>query len=127
LGDSRRVTGAEPRRIDSMANLMEFTDDNFADETKNGLVLVDFWAPWCMPCRMVGPIVEDLANEFQGKLKVGKMNVDDHQRVAQEFRVMSIPTVILFKDGQAVEMMIGAQPKSAYLARLNKHMGAVRA
>ncbi len=110
-----------------MANLMEFTDDNFADETKNGLVLVDFWAPWCMPCRMVGPIVEDLANEFQGKLKVGKMNVDDHQRVAQEFRVMSIPTVILFKDGQAVEMMIGAQPKSAYLARLNKHMGAVRA
>jgi thioredoxin 1 len=110
-----------------MANLMEFTDDNFADETKGGLVLVDFWAPWCMPCRMVGPIVEDLAKEYEGKLKVGKMNVDDHQRVAQEFRVMSIPTVILFKDGQAVEMMIGAQPKSAYVARLNKHMGAVRA
>lgn len=110
-----------------MANLMEFTDDNFADETKNGLVLVDFWAPWCMPCRMVGPIVEDLAKDYEGKLKVGKMNVDDHQRVAQEFRVMSIPTVILFKDGQAVEMMIGAQPKSAYVARLNKHMGAVRA
>lgn len=110
-----------------MANLMEFTDDNFADETKNGLVLVDFWAPWCMPCRMVGPIVEDLAKEYEGKLRVGKLNVDDHQRVAQEFRVMSIPTVILFKDGQAVEMMIGAQPKSAYVARLNKHMGAVRA
>jgi len=110
-----------------MANLMEFTDDNFADETKNGLVLVDFWAPWCMPCRMVGPIVEDLAKDYEGKLKVGKMNVDDHQRVAQEFRVMSIPTVILFKDGQAVEMMIGAQPKSAYVARLTKHMGAVRA
>lgn len=110
-----------------MANLMEFTDDNFGDETKNGLVLVDFWAPWCMPCRMVGPIVEDLAKEYEGKLKVGKMNVDDHQRVAQEFRVMSIPTVILFKDGQAVEMMIGAQPKSAYVARLNKHMGTVRA
>ncbi|MFO7544915.1 MAG: thioredoxin [Trueperaceae bacterium] len=110
-----------------MANLMEFTDDNFGGETKNGLVLVDFWAPWCMPCRMVGPIVEDLAKEYEGKLKVGKMNVDDHQRVAQEFRVMSIPTVILFKDGQAVEMMIGAQPKSAYVARLNKHMGTVRA
>jgi len=110
-----------------MANLMEFTDDNFADETRNGLVLVDFWAPWCMPCRMVGPIVEDLAKEYAGKVKVGKLNVDDHQRVAQEFRVMSIPTVILFKDGQAVEMMIGAQPKSAYVTRLSKHVPAVRA
>ncbi len=110
-----------------MANLMEFTDDNFADETRNGLVLVDFWAPWCMPCRMVGPIVEDLAKEYAGKVKVGKLNVDDHQRVAQEFRVMSIPTVILFKDGQAIEMMIGAQPKSAYVTRLSKHVPAVRA
>lgn len=110
-----------------MANLMEFTDDNFADETRNDLVLVDFWAPWCMPCRMVGPIVEDLAKEYAGKVKVGKLNVDDHQRVAQEFRVMSIPTVILFKDGQAIEMMIGAQPKSAYVTRLSKHVPAVRA
>ncbi len=105
-----------------MSNLIEFTDDNFTDETQEGLVLVDFWAPWCGPCRMVGPIIEQLAEEYDGKVKVGKLNVDDNMAVAQQFRVMSIPTVILFKDAQAVEVMIGAQPKSAYEARLAKHV-----
>lgn len=105
-----------------MANLIEFTDDNFAEQTKEGLVLVDFWAPWCGPCRVVGPIIEELAGEYEGKVKVGKLNVDDHMAVAQQFRVMSIPTVILFKDAQAVEIMIGSQPKSAYEQRLAKHV-----
>ncbi|NLG09743.1 MAG: thioredoxin [Deinococcales bacterium] len=105
-----------------MSNLIEFTDDNFTEETQSGLVLVDFWAPWCGPCRVVGPIIEELAQEYEGKVKVGKLNVDDHMAVAQKFRVMSIPTVILFKDSQAVEVMIGAQPKSAYEARLAKYV-----
>jgi thioredoxin 1 len=100
----------------------EFTDANFAQETKEGLVLVDFWAPWCGPCRLVGPVIEELASEYEGKLKVGKLNVDDHQYTAMQYRVMSIPTVILFKDGEPVETMIGAQSKGAYQARLERYL-----
>jgi len=107
-----------------MADTQVLTDDNFQNETSDGLVLVDFWAPWCGPCRMVSPVIEGLAGDYEGKLKVGKVNVDDNQQVAMQFRVMSIPTVILFKDGQPVETMIGAQPKSAYQARLQPYLRA---
>lgn len=104
-----------------MDNLVEFTDDSFKTEAAEGLVLVDFWAPWCMPCRQVGPIIEDLADEYAGKVKVGKLNIDDHQRVAQTFRVMSIPTVILLKDGELVEQVVGVRSKADYVARIDKH------
>ena len=96
-----------------------FTEDVLQHD---GPVLVDFWAPWCGPCRVVGPIIEELAGEYEGKVKVGKLNVDDHQAVAQQFRVMSIPTVILFKNAEAVEIMIGSQSKSMYEQRLAKHL-----
>jgi len=102
-------------------NLVEFTDGNFQDEIKEGLVLVDFWAPWCGPCRMVGPVIEELAGDLDGQVKVGKLNVDDNQQTAMNFRVMSIPTVILFKDGEPVETMVGAMPKGAYEVRLGKY------
>ncbi len=107
-----------------MSNLVEFTDENFKDEANSGLVLVDFWAPWCGPCRMVGPVIEELAGDFEGQIKVGKLNVDDNQQTAMNFRVMSIPTVILFKDGQPVETMVGAMPKGAYLNKLGKYAQA---
>jgi thioredoxin 1 len=101
----------------------EFNDGNFNQETGEGLALVDFWAPWCGPCRMVGPVIEELSHDYEGKIKVGKLNVDDNQETAMKYRVMSIPTVILFKDGQPVETMVGAMPKSAYQARLAKYIG----
>lgn len=91
-----------------------FTDQNFQQEVlgeKNMPVLVDFWAPWCGPCRIVGPIVEEIAKEYQGKVKVGKMNVDENPNVSSTFGIMSIPTLLLFKNGQPVKSLIGAQPK----------------
>lgn len=102
--------------------LHEFTDENFSTEANDGLVLVDFWAPWCMPCRVVGPVIEELADEYAGSVKVGKLNVDDNLQTAQSFRVMSIPTVILFKDGQPVEQVVGVARKADYQARIAKYL-----
>lgn len=98
-----------------MADL-NFTDQNFEGEVLRSEipVLVDFWAPWCAPCRIVSPIVEELAKEYEGKLKVGKLNVDDNPANAQTFGVMSIPTVILFKGGKPGKVIIGAQSKDNY-------------
>ncbi len=105
-----------------MDNVREITDDNFDTEAGEGLLLVDFWAPWCTPCRVVGPIIEELADEYAGTVAVGKLNVDDNMQTAQAFRVMSIPTVILFKDGQPVEQVVGVARKADYQARIAKYI-----
>lgn len=93
--------------------MADISDQSFDQEViKSTLpVLVDFWAPWCGPCKMVGPIVEELAKEYEGKLKVVKLNVDDNQDTASKYNIMSIPSLLIFKNGEVVKTMIGAQGK----------------
>ena len=100
------------------------TDNTFDEQVKTSStpVLVDFWAEWCGPCKMVAPILDEIANEKSGTIKIAKLNVDDNIRTAQRFEVMSIPTMILFKDGEAVLRIVGAKSKSALLADIEAHL-----
>ncbi len=103
--------------------LITLTDDNFDSEVTNGkgLFLVDFWAVWCGPCQILGPIIEELAGEVEKDVKVGKISVDENRETASKFQVMSIPTVILFKDGKPREIWVGVRDKSEYISGINKH------
>jgi thioredoxin 1 len=106
--------------------VLELTDANFATEVESaeGLVLVDFWAPWCMPCRIVGPVVEQLAEEYSGRVKVGKLNVDESPSTAAAYAIRSIPTLALFKDGEPVEGVLGAVPRSQLQKMIQQHLPA---
>ena len=97
-----------------MSKTVEFTDSNFSEEVENAStpVLVDFWAEWCGPCRMVGPIVDELAGEYDGKVKVGKVNVDHNPEVSVKYGIRSIPALMIFKNGEVVDQIIGAVPKT---------------
>lgn len=99
---------------------LKITRENFENEVmkSNIPVLIDFWAPWCRPCRMMGPIIEQLADEYEGKAKVGKVNVDEERELSQAFGVMSIPTIVLVKDGKVVKQVVGARPKADVEAML---------
>ncbi|AVQ12418.1 Thioredoxin [Leptospira santarosai] len=101
--------------------LVEVNDSNFKSETSGGLVLVDCWAEWCGPCRMVAPVLEELSNEMNGAVKIKKLNVDDNQDTAQSLGISSIPTLLLYKDGQLVDKVIGALPKAQIKNFIERH------
>ena len=96
------------------------TAQNFAHKTKSGVVLVDFWADWCMPCKMMAPILNEVAEATDGTATIYKLNVDEQQQVAAQFGIRSIPTMILFKDGKEIERIIGVKSKEAVIASINK-------
>jgi thioredoxin 1 len=103
---------------------MEITDETFAEEVERsqGLAMVDFWASWCMPCRLVAPAVAELAKQYADKLKVGKVDVDANQATAMRFNIRSIPTILFFKDGEVVDVVVGAVPKQALEKKIQQHL-----
>jgi thioredoxin 1 len=105
-----------------MADIPELTNNEFEKFIREGIVLIDFFAEWCMPCLMLSPVLEELNEKFEGKIKFGKVNVEDNQILAQKFRISSIPNLTILKDGKVVEQIIGALPLEEIENRLNKHL-----
>ena len=102
-----------------MGKYIELTNADFEATLQEGVSLVDFWAPWCGPCRMIAPVIEELANDYDGKAKICKVNTDEEQDIAVKYGIRSIPTILFFKDGQVVEQMVGAASKQAFADKLN--------
>ncbi|MFS0574942.1 thioredoxin [Sporosarcina sp. 179-K 3D1 HS] len=101
--------------------IINATDQTFDENIKEGLVLVDFWAPWCGPCKMIAPVLEDLSGDIEGKANIVKVDVDNNQGTASKYGIMSIPTLVLFKDGEIVDKVVGFQPKEALAQLIEKH------
>ena len=102
-----------------MGKYIEVTSANFEDTTKDGVSMVDFWAPWCGPCRMIAPVIDELAADFDGKAKICKVNTDEEQDLAVKFGVRSIPTILFMKNGEVVDTMVGASSKQAFADKIN--------
>lgn len=103
-------------------SIITLTTENFGSETAKGIVLVDFWATWCMPCKAMAPVIEEIANQTKGKVKVGKLDVDANGPIANQFGIQAIPTILIFKDGQIVETLVGLQSKASVVNALSKYV-----
>ncbi len=110
---ARSIDGRAAKQYNGEIMEVTVTKDNFEDEVANSdvPVLLDFWADWCMPCKMVAPVLEELAGEYEGKIKIGKVDVDSQQELASKYNIVSIPTLLLMKDGEVVKQQVGAVPK----------------
>jgi thioredoxin 1 len=121
----RRASRSEEKKAagQALAEPVVVTDASFNDFIKNHpLVVVDCWAAWCPPCRMIAPIIEELAKDYAGKIVFGKLNVDENQKTAGEFGIMSIPTMLVFRDGKIVDRIIGAMPRKALESKITQHI-----
>ncbi len=107
-----------------MSNAIDVNDSTFEQEVVNsgGLTIVDFWAPWCGPCRKLGPVLDEVSQEFDGKVKVVKLNTDENLKTAKDYSVSGLPTLLLFKDGKAVERLVGLMPKTTIVSNIEKHL-----
>lgn len=102
-----------------MGHYVELTKENFAEHTQSGVALVDFWAPWCGPCRMLAPVIDKLAEEFDGKAKICKVNTDEQEELSAQYGIRSIPTMLFFKNGEVVDQMVGATSEQVLKDKLN--------
>ena len=108
----------------NMSNAMDITDINFEEEVLKSAtpVVVDFWAPWCGPCRKLGPVLDEVSEELNNRVKIVKINTDENLKTAKEYSISGLPSLLLFKDGQAVERLVGLMPKSSILSNIEKHL-----
>ncbi|ANV98079.1 thioredoxin [Helicobacter enhydrae] len=102
-----------------MSQYVELTKENFAEHTESGVALVDFWAPWCGPCRMLSPVIDKLADEYESKARICKVNTDEQEELSAQFGIRSIPTILFFKDGKVVDQMVGANSEQAIKDKLD--------